>query len=152
MTIEREEPGLLVAVCEGCGDRRTLDLEPEAEPAEINAALEELGWERRKPEKVKFPTPFSPGAVHIFEQDYCGDCQSGEPAPRPRFVPGRRPRPSVRDAFANDPHDAWPRELVFEAAGLRRDCGHPPSPGVSECGFCRAGYPIGHTSSWWKRA
>lgn len=40
MTVQREEPDLLVAFCDGCGERRILDdIEQDAEKDEIAAAL-----------------------------------------------------------------------------------------------------------------
>lgn len=147
MTVEREP--YPAATCDKCGDRLLLDLEPDAEEREIQAALAEAGWIRGKPEKQAFPT-FLARNVQVYENDLCGDCQSDDPAPRPKFV-SRPPRPRVADPLANDPCDEWPRSAIFKAVGLRPDCGHPPSSPPEKCGYCERGFPIGRTDAWWRR-
>lgn len=157
MTIEREEAGVLIALCDGCGERRILDLEPEheggeASEAELAEALEVIGWQRGKPECQRFGYGgFGDRYRETYHHDLCGDCQTDEPGPHPIFR-HRPARPSVGDAFANDPCDEWPRDLVFAAVGLRSDCGHPRSDPPASCGFCAAGYPIGSTTPAWRRA
>lgn len=147
MTVEREEPDILVATCDGCGERAVLELDQGAEEAAIAAELGELGWQRGKPDRARFG--FSSPYTVTYERDLCGDCQTGEPAPAPLFGSGRSARPATVGAFANDPCDEWPRALVFAAVGLRRDCGHPPS--VGECSYCRSGFPIGRVDEAWRR-
>jgi hypothetical protein len=151
MTVEREEPGILFAVCDRCGERCELEHEPGEETEEIDEAalLAEIGWKRNPPDKVKFHDSWSGDKVHRFANDLCPDCQAGETRPAPRFGSGRVVPRHVE--AANDPCDEWPRALVFEAAGLRRDCGHPKGV-VGECGYCRAGYPIGSMRPSWRRA
>ena len=148
MTVEREEPELLVAVCDGCGDRRILDLDQHAHKDEIADALLAIGWEHGKPERQRFPTSLGLGHTEIYPQDFCAICQSDEPKPEPRMVPGRaRPHGPI-DAFANDPIDEWPRAAIWRALGLNPMCGHPkPHP----CPHCAAGFPIGRTDQRWHR-
>lgn len=149
MTIEREEPGVLVATCDQCGERLTLDAQP-GEDAAADKELEAAGWDRRAPEKGRLRGDYySRGLAVTYPQDFCADCRTEEPRPAPRFGSGRRSIPGPRDAFSNDPHDEWPRALVFESLGLRPDCGHPRE--AAKCQLCEEGYPIGRTDQWWKR-
>jgi hypothetical protein len=157
MTVEREEPHLLVAVCDGCGERRILDVEAAPDEdlptAEIAAALDDIGWQQGKPDTHRFghAQGFGDRYRETYAHDLCGICQTDEPAPHPLVRP-RPPRPRCqRDAFANDPCDEWPRDLVFAAVGLRPDCGHPPTGTLSSCGFCERGFPIGSTTPGWMR-
>lgn len=150
MTIEREEQGVVTAVCDGCGDRRILDVEVEAENQEVIDALREIGWRHRRPERRTYPHFLRRGNSIEYPQDFCPDCESDEPAPKPLFGSGRVYHRTVVGAFVNDPCDEWPRALVFEAVGLRRDCGHPIGD-RGECSYCRAGRPIGDTRHWTKR-
>lgn len=144
---------MAVAVCDCCGVRQILDdLEPDAEKDEVARALAGIGWRRGKPDTHRFGYGgFGDRYRETYEHDLCGDCQDEEPGPQPIF----RHRPMVRrtptEGFANDPCDEWPRDLVFAAVGLRPDCGHPPTIPPGECGFCRAGYPIGSTQPGWRR-
>jgi hypothetical protein len=149
MTVQKEEPELLVAICDGCGERRILDLDQQAEGSEITSALESLGWCRRNPERQKFPGDGKRLTI-IYEQDFCADCESEEARPKPLFGSGRPVIQSVGDAFANDPCDEWPRSLVFASIGLRSDCGHPRGARFSDCAYCAAGYAIGHSKAWWQ--
>lgn len=145
ITLENE---CMFVICDKCGERRMLDLTPDDFDSDIPAALEEIGWIRHKPEAVSFRSSFSarPGKVW-FVQDFCADCQSSEPAPRPKMGSGRVAA-QARDAFANDPCDEWPRALVFLLAGLRPQCGHS---GVGyPCAYCEAGYAIGSALPSWR--
>lgn len=145
MTIDRTEPDAPVAVCDQCGERRYLDLEPDADDKQIADALKALGWRQETPARVKFAGGSSYGFQTLtYPQDFCADCRSDEERPHPIFRPQHaRPRGPV-DAFANDPCDAWPRALIWKAAGLNPMCGHPGT-GIPTCSFCAAGYPLGHT-------
>ncbi len=150
MTIDRDNL-LAVAVCDGCGDRIALDVmltgdDPEREDSAIAADLIEAGWVQRKPERHRFAAGgmVRAAATIIYPQDFCADCQDPAPKPAP-LIATIRPRPAkVADAFANDPCDEWSRAHVWDALGLRSDCGHPRSATWGTCGYCDAGYPIGH--------
>jgi hypothetical protein len=152
MTVEREEPGVFVAVCDRCGERLPLDLDPEASDEEAREEMRLCGWVSGKPERQRFEGCFSSGSyVESYADDLCHDCRDGEPGPRPKFDSGRRVRPHTVDAFDNDPCDEWPRAVVFAAVGLRPGCGHPKGPFPAECDYCRDGYSIGSLSPYWKR-
>lgn len=148
MTVEREEPELVIAVCDGCGERRILDLDQDAPKEEIGEALLAIGWVQRAPERQRFVGNFDRGHVVTYAQDFCADCQSDEPKPAPLIVPGRAYRHGPIDAFANDPIDEWPRAAIWAALGLNPMCGHPkPHP----CAHCEAGFPLGRTDQRWRR-
>lgn len=143
MTVEREEPGLLVATCDGCGATLVLDL---YDDETADQALEAKDWRRDRPEKVKFASASPRQLVVEFAQDYCPDCQDGTPKPAPRYGAHRQPQARI---VGDDPVDEWPRALVFKANGLREACGHPP--GDVRCSWCEEGYPIGVSQQWWRR-
>lgn len=145
MTIAREEPGVVTAICEGCGDRRVLDDEPfGADDRAVNAQLATLGWKRNKPDRVSFDVSSAYGKMTIsYDQDFCPDCQTAEPKPHPRFLSCRVARLAVAP-LANDPVDEWPRAKVWEALGLNPMCGHP---GTYPCSWCDFDYPIGRTDA-----
>lgn len=143
MTIEREEPGVIIAVCDDCGERVELEA---AEEDDAHGEMESLGWMIGKPSKVKYG--FLSGNSQTYANDLCGDCRAGEARPEPKRGSGRV---ASNVHIVDDPCDEWPRSKVFAAAGLRPDCGHPRGP-VGECGFCRAGRPIGDTRPDWRRA
>lgn len=138
MSIDRGDPDVLVAVCDQCGERRTLDLPPDPEPDgnQIRAAIHGLGWTHRAPDRASYPTGFGRMTV-VYPQDFCADCESDEPRPAPLFGSGRLPGARLE----NDPVDEWPRALIWEAVGRRPDCGHPK--GEPRCGYCALGLPMG---------
>lgn len=142
MTIHQDhcEGGWRV-VCDRCGERK--DLEAGLEDNLPTAVLEVqmLGWRHHKPTKVRFPTGLAEHLVQTYENDLCPDCQSDEGRPKP--VTRKAPLPKtglVRDAFANDPCDEWPKQLVWAALGLRTDCGHPVHPNLARCPICEGDY------------
>ena len=141
MSIDYGNPDVPVAVCDQCGERKMLDvqLDPESDGNQVRAAMQSIGWVHRAPERVSFPAGFRRQTV-VYPQDFCADCQTDEPGPAPLFGAGRMPGARLE----NDPVDEWPRALIWEAAGLRPDCGHPPGP-VGRCGYCELGLPLGHT-------
>lgn len=146
MSAEREEPGVIVAVCDECGERVILDVEPEASPGEVAEEMEAHGWLIRAPLRQYFRNGEG-GYWQHYPQDFCGACCDGEARPKPRFGSGRSAEPTR--SFSNDPCDEWPRPLIFVALGLRADCGHPL--GDAMCALCLAGHPIGSTGPWWRR-
>lgn len=147
MTIAREDPGLLVAICDHCGERRLLDPGPDAGESMIDEAVRSLGWSRLRPVKVKYPGDLS-SSTEVYPQDFCGDCMSPHPGPRPLFGSGRRCRQAVAP-LANDPVDEWPRAKVWESVGLRSSCGHPPGPPM--CPYCERGHSAGDLRPGWRR-
>lgn len=75
MTIQKEEPGLIVAYCDNCGERLVTDIELDSSPGEIEDALDELGWQIGKPETVKFDNDYSTRKHKIeYANHYCEDC------------------------------------------------------------------------------
>lgn len=148
-TVE-EETGAIRAICDGCGEVRLLDVVLDDEPVDMVAAIEAIGWVAGKPERVMYPISLSKPMTFEYPQDFCPDCQSDEPAPKPLIVNRPPPRAKVADAFANDPHDTWPIGPVFKSLGLRETCGHPIGNGVP-CEHCKAGQPVGRIVPWWKR-
>lgn len=141
MTVEVEEPGVVVAICDGCGERRELGLAPDATKAEYVDALEDMGWQQLAPERVKFPTGLAENMVREFPQDFCEDCQSPEPRPAP-LIRSAPPRPKVVPDWTGDPVDEWPRRLIWRAAGVREDCGHPLPTGRNPAALCPVCDPI----------
>ena len=150
MTIEREADGLhlLTVICDQCGERRDLDVDPEAVGAELRPVFREIGWVRRPAESVRFPDGIASHLLITYEQDFCPDCQSDEPRPHPLYGSGRVCRMAVAP-MTNDPVDEWPRAKVWEAAGLNLACGHPPGPAM--CPWCERGDPPGDTRPAWRR-
>lgn len=73
MTIEREEPDVWVAYCDGCGERLVLDVDGRSEREEAEADLEEKGWTARKPATAKFANSMPTYKVEYLEHD-CLDC------------------------------------------------------------------------------
>lgn len=77
MTIEREEPGIWAATCDGCGERLVLDTdgnEPQ-EDAETEL-LNEHGWTARPVQSQKFETTHGTYKETYAEHD-CVDCSDG---------------------------------------------------------------------------
>lgn len=144
MSIDREER-LIVAVCDCCGLRRALDLAPDATDEEISEELAMAGWQQLKPERHRFAGyGIGKAKTVIYPQDFCFDCDPDEPRSIPINSRLRLRSAKVADAFANDPCDEWPRAKVWEMLNLRADCGHPRAATWGTCGYCEAGYPIGH--------
>jgi len=152
MTIEIEDPGIVVAICDQCGDRRVLGLDPEADKDDIDDAIFDIAWLRNKPEKVRFGGGFGEPMTVEYPQDFCVTCQTAYPSPTPHFGRAAPRHPKAADAFANDPCDEWPRNLVFDLVGLRSECGHPRhGRPFDSCAWCEAGYPIGSIKAPWLR-
>lgn len=134
MTIQKD--GTLVAVfCDGCGQEWWLDAKPDDGDDAILAEIEEFDWKHYAPEKRRFKDGLT-AYTETYERDLCEVCRTDDPAPKPvtkplASIPKRIVQP---DAFANDPCDEWPRAKVWEAVGLRGDCGHPKGPTL--CAVC----------------
>ena len=76
MSIEKEEPGLYVAYCDGCGERKELDTEVDQDMSDAVEEVEEMGWEAKPPETVKFANDYSRTKLKItYCEHYCPDCQ-----------------------------------------------------------------------------
>lgn len=148
VTVQREEPCLLIACCDECGTRQELDVDTDAGQPEIIATLEELGWLHRAPDRVHFPSAsWAKGEVQEYQRDTCPDCQTDEAKPRPVFGRARKPAAVLT---LDDPVDEWPRSAIWEAEGLLPACGHRPSAG-HHCPQCEAGVPMGENRAWWRR-
>lgn len=76
MTLEREEPGVWFATCDECGDRLLCETDGNAERADAQDEIEELGWQTQKPETVKYYD--GPGLSRknrvTYETHLCPDC------------------------------------------------------------------------------
>lgn len=144
MTIHQDhcEGGWRV-VCDRCGERRELEAGLEDDLPTAVLEVQMSGWRHSKPDKERF-TGFSTKYTETYENDLCPDCQSDEGRPKP--VMRKAPLPKVnlvRDAFANDPCDEWPKQLVWASLGLRTDCGHVryKYEGSIELPFCPICHP-----------
>lgn len=138
MTIRQEDEAIpWRVICDECGEVEYLEAEFDAEMAGLVVEVQMLGWRHDAPSKVKFihGTFGDRPLTQTYENDLCPVCKTDEPRPKPiiRDKPVYRPIVS-HDAFANDPCDEWPRKKVWEAAGLRTDCGHPKGP--ARCPIC----------------
>lgn len=148
MTVQREEPGLLIACCDECGVRQELDLDADAGRADITATLAEIGWLHRASEWHRFGTGGAGGGhSEEYQRDTCPDCRDGDTKPAPVF--GRARKPAARFT-GDDPVDEWPRGPIWEGEGLNPLCGHRRVTG-SRCPQCEAGHPMGENRSWWQR-
>lgn len=77
MSIEKEEPGLWVAYCDICGERKELDTDADEDMTVAAEELEEKGWEAQAPETVKFAQDYSGDKKHkvTYFEHHCPDCQ-----------------------------------------------------------------------------
>lgn len=76
MTIQKEEPGLYIAYCDHCGERKELNTEVEESMETAEEEIEEAGWEVKPPETVKFANDYSRTKLKItYQEHYCPDCQ-----------------------------------------------------------------------------
>lgn len=151
MTIDREDR-MIAVVCDICGERLALDVDADAQPAEIANEMLAAGWTAGAPQKVRFPG--APSYSQVFADDRCADCSTNPSRPTPLTRAAHIPPRITGDR--NDPCDEWPRAAIWQALGLHPACGHPHTtlaPGRVwwHCDFCRAGYPAGRVDTRWQR-
>lgn len=78
MTIEKQPPGLWFAFCDGCGERRELDTDPDDEFTDAVAEIKQLGWRIKPPESVKYANGPGFARTHktTYWQHHCPDCRA----------------------------------------------------------------------------
>jgi hypothetical protein len=76
MSIQVEEPGVWVAYCDMCGERKVLDAEADETRKTAEAELEEADWEILKPEAGSTFDSGTQKMRKILHFDHhCSDCK-----------------------------------------------------------------------------
>lgn len=145
MTVRYEFEDVAIMVCDRCGEEVEWD-DTQTSDRSVLEELHRIGWVTDKPEIVAVRHNWLKPFKVKYADHFCPDCKGPHVSSR-RFRATPPPRLSV--GLIDDPCDEWDRRAVFEAVGLRGDCGHPTKPII--CPMCEAGFPIGECRPAWRR-
>lgn len=75
MTVQIEEPGVWIAYCDHCGERKVLDADAEsASDEDVIEEIKDLGFTVEPPEKVRFKKGERDSYTEMYARHYCADC------------------------------------------------------------------------------